>query len=126
MIATLPVLPPATNVPTLPAPDTQPPPIPVIASPKDGQMLGCLQDIVLDWKGVNDPSGIDVYQVELYVSHDNGGSWDGAGSWGVDNTALNVNQQTECGLLYLWKVRARDNAGNTGGWAMTTFAIGID
>lgn len=113
-------------IPTLPPADTQPPPIPVIASPKDGQMLGCLDNVVLRWKAVSDASGIDVYQVELYVSHDNGGSWDGAGSWSLDTTSLNVNQNTDCGLLYLWKVRARDRAGNTGGWGMTTFAIGID
>jgi hypothetical protein len=126
MIATLPVLPPATNVPTLPAPDTQPPPIPTISSPKDGVMLGCLQDVVLRWKAVSDASGIDLYHVELYVSHNNGKSWDGAGSWSLETTSLNVNQQTDCGLMYSWKVQARDNAGNTGGWAITTFAIGID
>jgi hypothetical protein len=126
VIVTPPVIPIATKVPTLPAPDTEDPPIPVIVSPKDGQILGCLENIVLRWKNVDDPSGIDVYQVELYVSHDNGGSWDGAGSWSMDTTALNVNQQTDCGLRYAWKVRARDNAGNIGGWAITTFAIGID
>jgi hypothetical protein len=115
------------KIPTLPAPDTQDPPIPTIISPKDNVMLSCLEDIVLRWKPVSDASGIDVYEVELYVSHDNGGSWQGAGSWSLDQfTNLDVSGQTDCGLAYLWKVRARDNAGNTGGWGMTTFAIGID
>jgi hypothetical protein len=115
------------KIPTLPAPDTQDPPIPTIISPKDNVMLGCLEDIVLRWKPVSDASGIDVYEVELYVSHDNGGSWQGAGSWSLDQfTNLDVSGQTDCGLAYLWKVRARDNAGNAGGWGMTTFAIGID
>jgi hypothetical protein len=90
-------------------------------------MLACLADIVLQWNPVSDASGIDEYQVELYVSHDNGGSWEGAGSWSLDQfTNLDVRGQTDCGLKYLWKVRARDNAGNTGGWAMATFSIGID
>jgi hypothetical protein len=119
--------PPATSTPTKSAPDTQPPPIPTIISPSGGQILGCLDDIVLRWNAVTDASGIDVYQVELYVSHNNGGSWSGAGSWSLDQfTNLDVSSQTECGLLYLWKVRARDNADNAGGWGMTTFGIGID
>jgi len=117
----------ATPTPTKRAPDTQPPSIPTIISPSGGQMLGCLDSIVLRWNAVSDASGIDVYQVELYDSHDNGGSWDGAGTWSLDQfTQLDVSSQTDCGLLYLWKVRARDNAGNTSGWGMTTFAIGID
>jgi len=117
----------ATSTPTKPAPDTQPPPIPAIVSPSGGQILGCLDSIALRWEPVTDASGIDVYQVELYESHDNGGSWDGAGSWSLDQfTQLDVSSQTDCGLLYLWKVRARDNAGNIGGWAMTTFGVGID
>jgi hypothetical protein len=129
MIVTVgpPPKPPATSTPTKPAPDTQPPPIPLIIGPSGSQILGCLDSIVLRWKAVTDTSGIDVYQVELYVSHDNGGSWDGAGSWGLDNfTQLDVSSQTDCGLLYQWKVRARDNAGNTSGWGIAVFGIGID
>jgi len=117
----------ATPTPTKPAPDTQDPPIPTIISPKDGVMLGCLDSIVLRWNPVTDASGIDVYQVQLSVSHNNGASWSGVGSWDLDQfTQLDVSSQTDCGLLYLWKVRARDNAGNASGWGMTTFAIGID
>ena len=68
-----------------------------------------------------------MYQVELHHSHDNGESWEGGGTWTLDQfTSLDVSPQTDCGLMYLWKVRARDNAGNTGGWGMTTFAIGIE
>jgi len=115
------------KIPTKPAPDTQDPPIPTIIGPKDDVMLACLDDVILRWNPVSDASGIDVYQVELYVSHDNGGSWQGAGSWSLDQfTNLDVSGQTDCGLMYLWKVRARDNAGNIGGWQMTTFRIGID
>ncbi|MCJ7678142.1 MAG: Ig-like domain-containing protein [Anaerolineales bacterium] len=126
----IPTVPPVVvtpTIPTKPAPDTQPPPIPIVVSPRGSQILGCLDSIVLRWKAVTDASGIDVYQVELYESHDNGDSWDGAGSWSLDQfTQLDVSSQTDCGLLYQWKVRARDNAGNTGGWGMTTFGIGID
>lgn len=117
----------ATSTPVKPAPDTQPPPIPTIIGPSGSQILGCLDSIVLRWKAVTDASGIDVYQVQLYESHDNGSTWDGAGSWNLDQfTQLDVSSQTDCGLLYQWKVRARDNAGNAGGWGIAVFGIGID
>lgn len=117
----------ATSTPVKPAPDTQPPPIPTIIGPSGSQILGCLDSIVLRWKAVTDASGIDVYQVQLYESHDNGNTWDGAGSWNLDQfTQLDVSSQTDCGLLYQWKVRARDNAGNASGWGIAVFGIGID
>lgn len=47
-------------------------------------------------------------------------------TWSLETTALNVNQQTDRGLMYSWKVRARDNAGDFGGWAIATFGLGID
>ena len=47
LTAAPPLQPPATSVPTKPAPDTQPPPIPVILSPRGGEMLGCLDNIIL-------------------------------------------------------------------------------
>ena len=126
----IPTVPPvivATMIPTALPPDTQPPPIPTIIGPRGSQILGCLDDIVLRWNAVSDASGIDVYQVELYESHDNGDSWDGAGSWSLDQfTQLDVSSQTDCGLLYQWKVRARDNAGNTSGWGIAVFGVGID
>jgi hypothetical protein len=125
----IPTVPPviaSPEIPTKPAPDTQRPPMPTIISP-NGVMLACLDDVILRWNPVDDASGIDVYQVELYVSHNNGGSWQGAGSWSLDQfTNLGVRDQTDCGLMYMWKVRARDNAGNTGGWRIATFGIGID
>jgi len=122
-----PVLPPETKIPTLPAPDNQPPPAPAIISPKDSVVLGCLTDIVLLWHAVEDASGIDTYDVALAISYNNGASWSGVGDFALEFTTIQINDQTDCGNLYRWRVRARDNAGNTGPWsAWERFGIGID
>jgi hypothetical protein len=125
--ATLP--PPATRPPVLPVAttivpvDDVPPPKPQIVSP-DGEIVGCLDDIVLRWNAVTDPSGIDYYEVVLRV--DTGGAnFVTVGTWQVESfTALDVSDNTDCGGTYGWLVRARDNAGN---WSSNDAALfGID
>lgn len=106
-----------------PLPDNDPPPKPGGLSPK-GEMVGCLTDIILDWKEVDDASGIDRYGVELFVSYDSGASWSSSGTWEVESTSLDVSGETDCGGFYSWSVNARDNAGN---WGQKNYAqFGID
>jgi hypothetical protein len=127
LVTAPPVLPPATMIPTAAAADTQPPPAPAIVSPKDAVILGCLTNIVLLWQAVEDASGIDNYAVALAVSYNNGASWSGVGDFGLEFTTIQINDQTDCGNLYRWRVRARDNAGNIGPWSpWERFGIGID
>ncbi|HET7009176.1 MAG TPA: carboxypeptidase-like regulatory domain-containing protein [Anaerolineales bacterium] len=116
-----------TVTPT-PAPmDTQAPPAPAVAGPKGGLLLECLEAIVLDWKEVSDPSGIDLYQVRLSISYDNGDTWSELDTFEVDSgTSVNVSGQTDCGSLYRWRVRARDHAGNWGPYSpYATFGIAL-
>jgi hypothetical protein len=124
VITTIPLQPAAT---TIAPPDNQPPPAPAIIGPKGGVLLDCLGSIVLDWKSVSDPSGIDVYQVRLNISYDNGATWSGAGTWELDSlTSVGVEDQTDCGNLYRWRVRARDNAGNWGPYSpYATFGVAL-
>jgi len=126
-VPTLPPVIPPTKVPTLPAPDTQAPPAPTIISPQGGVLLGCLDSIVLRWNEVSDSSGIDIYQVRLNISYDNGATWSGVGTWELDSlTSVGVEDQTDCGNLYRWRVRARDNAGNLGPYSpFATFGIAL-
>ncbi|MCJ7514013.1 MAG: Ig-like domain-containing protein [Anaerolineales bacterium] len=113
-----------TPMPTdTPLPDDDPPPKPGGLSPKE-EIVGCLSDIVLDWNEPDDPSGIDRYEVELFVSHDSGASWSSVGTWQVESTSLDVSGETDCGGFYSWSVNARDNAGN---WGQKNYAqFGID
>lgn len=115
-----PVLPAATTIAPI---DDVPPPKPQILSP-DGAVLGCLDNIVLRWSEVDDSSGIDYYEVVLKV--DTGGAnFVTVATWQSEAfTAINVNDQTDCGNAYGWTVRARDNAGN---WGQADAALfGID
>jgi hypothetical protein len=126
----IPTVPPvivATKIPTALPPDTQAPPAPTIISPQGGVLLGCLDSIVLRWNEVSDSSGIDIYQVRLNISYDNGATWSGVGTWELDSlTAVGVEDQTDCGNLYRWRVRARDNAGNMGPYSpFATFGIAL-
>lgn len=116
-----------TRTPTPLPPDDQAPPVPTIISPKGGVLLGCLDSMVLRWNEVSDASGIDVYQVQLSISYNNGASWSGVGTWELDSqTSVGVEDQTDCGNLYRWRVRARDNAGNWGAYSQyATFGIAL-
>lgn len=102
--------------------DDVPPPKPQIISP-DGEIVGCLDDIVLRWGEVTDSSGIDYYEVVLKVQA--GGNFNTVGTWQVESfTALDVSDNTDCGGTFGWLVRARDNAGN---WSQNDGAFfGID
>jgi hypothetical protein len=126
-ISVVTIIPVQPAVTTIAPPDNQAPPAPAIIGPKGGVLLDCLGSIVLDWKSVSDPSGIDVYQVRLDISYDNGATWSGVGSFELDSlTSLGVEDQTDCGNLYRWRVRARDNAGNTGPYSpFATFGIAL-
>jgi hypothetical protein len=113
-----------TPLPTkTPIPDHDPPPKAFIISPKS-ELVGCLTDIVLRWSEVEDPSGIDYYEVTLRV--DTGGAnFVSVGTWNVSGTSLNVNAQTDCGSTYGWYVRARDKAGNWGAFDYALFGIDL-
>ena len=96
-------------------------------SPKDSVILGCLTGIVLQRQADNDASGSDTYDVALAASGNNGASWSGAGTFGLEFTTIQFNDQADCGNLYRCRVRARDNAGNIGPWSpWERFGIGID
>jgi len=123
VITTVPVQPVVT---TIAPPDNQAPPAPVIIGPKEGILLECIGPVVLSWNSVSDPSGIDIYQVRLDISYDNGATWSGVATWELDSfTSLGVEDQTDCGNLYRWRVRARDNAGNWGPYSTATFGIAL-
>jgi hypothetical protein len=120
LVPVVPILPVATTIVPI---DDVPPPKPHILSP-DGEVVGCLEDIVLRWTEVTDSSGIDIYEVVLKVNT-GGINFSTVGTWQVESfTALDVSQQTDCGGTFGWYVRARDNSGN---WGQADYAMfGID
>jgi hypothetical protein len=108
-----------TTKPTVPPPDTNPPPAPQLVSPAHEESLTCVPKVTLDWKAVTDPSGIDEYRVEVQRSPVgvNWDSVDGSPWTGIGDTDLEID--VECGWYYRWRVRAVDGAGNVGpysGW----------
>jgi hypothetical protein len=117
---TIPVFPVVTAIPPV---DDVPPPKPQIISP-DGEVVACLEDVVLRWGEVSDPSGIEYYEIVLRVNT-GGADFTTVATWQVESfTALDVSDQTDCGSTYGWLVRARDNAGN---WSANDGAFfGID
>ncbi len=102
-----------------PAPDTVAPPAPYQVAPK-GTEFGCPATVILSWLEPQDPSGIQSYTVQLEQKVT-------ATTWAPVDTYPNIpglsknltSPAVQCGGIYRWRVRARDNAGNTGpysGW----------
>jgi hypothetical protein len=114
-----------TTKPTVPPPDTTPPPMPSIVSPIGGPMLDC-DKVTLDWDPVSDPSTIAEYrvQVEQEVTP---GNWDpvSGSPWnGLNTTELELT--LGCGGIYRWRVRAVDGAGNESDFsAWAEFSINL-
>ena len=114
-----------TTKPTVPPPDTTPPPVPSIVSPIGGPMLDC-DKVTLDWDPVSDPSTIAEYrvQVEQEVTPGNwvpvsGSPWNGL-------SATELELTLGCGGFYRWRVRAVDGAGNESDFsAWAEFSINL-
>jgi len=96
--------------------DGEGPPAPQPAVPADGLSLGCKGSQNLVWLPVDDPSGIDGYEVQVQrQSGDN--NWKGADGGGSGIQGKQTDISVECGWYYRWRVRAVDGAGNIGGWS---------
>ncbi|MGB6423291.1 MAG: carboxypeptidase-like regulatory domain-containing protein, partial [Anaerolineales bacterium] len=117
-----------TKSPKPPTPDTFGPPKPYVIGPKENEIVDCPSPdgVILQWQEPSDPSGIASYWVELFISHDSGGNWNLVKSWEtITSTHLDVDDQTDCGNMYVWKVSARDGAGNLGAYELSQFRTGL-
>lgn len=115
-----------TRTPKPPTPDTFGPPKPEVIYPKDNVIVACPGKVLLQWEAPNDPSGIASYQVELYISHNNGASWQMIKKWtAITAKELDVKNETDCGNMYAWKIFARDGAGNLGAYELVQFRTGL-
>jgi hypothetical protein len=120
----------SVNVVVNPAPQPDPEPIDNVAPPAPGiswpvgnvevcNLSGnLLFNVVLQWGAVSDQSGIRDYRAK--VEHQVGGSnWVEQGSYTVGGTTTTVNASEiiECCETYRWRVRASDQANNTGNFS---------
>jgi hypothetical protein len=106
-----------TPKPTVPPPDTTPPPAPNLVSPEHDKTLPCASKVMLDWNPVTDPSLIAEYQIQVQRSPV-GVNWkevSGSPWTGVSATKKEID--VECGWTYRWRVRAVDGAGNVGSYS---------
>ncbi|MDD5312150.1 MAG: hypothetical protein PHO26_03810 [Dehalococcoidia bacterium] len=96
------------------------PEVPVIASPKDGAVVGIMGDtrVTFDWSDVSDPSGIS-YSIEVSDQSN------------FINKLVNRSKLTDSKYTlteaeslpqgeYYWHVRATDGAGNSSDWTSTS------
>jgi hypothetical protein len=97
-------------------PDLYDPPNPSIVSPPYGTNFACLDKAVnLSWKPVDDPSGIKLYRIDLFVSYSSEqGPWSLLDEWDNAPTQTSSEIGIDCGAWYLWKITALDGAGNWG------------
>jgi hypothetical protein len=105
-----------TPTPTL-LPDTTAPDPPALLSPTNGVSLSCTSFVTLQWNAASDLSGISEYRIKV-ERHSGDNNWQAApGSVfsGIGGTQKQI--PVECGWDYRWRVRARDGAGNLGGWS---------
>lgn len=125
---TSPAPPPTTPPPTTPSPtnpppttppaDVTPPPVPVPAVPADGLAISCRSSQTLAWLPVTDPSGV-TYAVKL-EQQITATTWESVRVAGMI-AAKQYDVPVQCGGLYRWTVRARDNAGNTSAWSAYSY-----
>jgi hypothetical protein len=99
--------------------DKTPPPAPTLQSPPDGYTIASLP-YTFDWTDVNDNNtgGSNPCTYEIQIDNDNSFS-----SPEVDQSGLTQSQYTLTSSIpngrYYWRVRAKDNAGNTSVWSST-------
>jgi len=121
----LPVIPaPPTPIPpptaTEPPADATPPSAPTPTAPTGGVSLTCAGYVQLNWNAVTDPSGIQVYTLEVQRSSDQA-NWSSVAGSPWLTAATYHTLPVECGWYYRWRVRATDGAGNPGpysSWAL--------
>ena len=99
-----------------PQQDTTPPPAPSPAVPQNGLTIACKGSQSLAWLPVDDPSGINNYQVEVQ-RHSGDNNWQAVSDSLFSTGDKTVNVPVECGWYYRWRVRATDGAGNVGSWS---------
>lgn len=109
-----------------PVVDQTPPSVPVPGVPKSGSTLSCRSSQTLAWAPSKDNSGGSiVYYVKLEIMVKKG-IWQSASGYGPIN-GKQVNANVQCGGIYRWMVRAKDEAGNYSAWSSpSTFSINID
>jgi hypothetical protein len=96
-----------------PGGDTTPPPIPTLLSPANGSQVSTLRP-TLDWSDVTDPSGVTyTLQVSTISTFS---------VLIVSQSGLSVSQYTfsfdlQNNVVYYWRVKAVDGAGNQSGWS---------
>jgi hypothetical protein len=100
----------------LPPSDTEPPPSPERLKPgsfsaEAPKPLDCAK-LVLAWELVQDASGPVRYEIELQRRDDKTGTWEGVGKWGASSPSFAADRYVRSSRTYLWRVRARDAAGN--------------
>jgi hypothetical protein len=111
-------LPSATLTLTLtPTPDLVAPPVPSTQGPLPKEAFSCPPDqgqiaVQFKWKAVEDVSGVRDYRLSLRMAGDEAWTYPGAR---FDQTTASV--LLPCNRTYLWRVRARDGAGNEGAWS---------
>lgn len=109
-----------------PVVDQTPPSVPVPGVPKSGSTLSCRSSQTLAWAPSKDNSGGSImYYVKLEIMVKKG-VWQPASGYGPINDKQ-VNANVQCGGIYRWMVRAKDEAGNYSAWSSpATFSINID
>lgn len=105
-----------TPTPT-PVPDTIGPSAPRLTSPAMDARLTCPASlgsltVQLQWGAVTDTSGVVGYQVHVRVIQPGPSTYPARSVIGTS-----VEMSLPCNKTYLWKVRARDGAGNDGFWS---------
>ncbi len=101
-----------------------PPPAPVAISPANYDEKSCLGELVeinFIWKKVSDPNKIAQYQVTLYISTDNGYTYnpEPVNIWNTKNSQPSYKINIECPAsnsvyYYYWQVGAIDGANLQG------------
>lgn len=111
-----------TKSPVPPPADTAGPAKPYVIYPKDNVLIACPPaEVTLRWKAPSDPSGIASYWVILYEGSTTIQSWPS-----VTATSLTVKTNLiDCGHTYIWKVSARDGAGNLGSYELSQFRMSL-
>jgi len=77
--------------------------------------------VTLAWQPVTDPSGVTyAIQLERQITAT---TWESVRAVGMI-AAKQYDVAVQCGGIYRWKVRARDNAGNLSAWSpYSAFAV---
>ncbi len=105
-----------TPRPTPSPEDNSAPSAPTLKYPIGGTTIDCTARVDLDWNAISDPSGIENYTVEVQW-HFGDENWQSASGspFTITNTQLEID--TECALYYRWRVKAKDNAGNSSNYS---------